>query len=435
MRATLAPAGREQPREPQRQQGRPERDERLHPREPSAGGGAIGSGPMPQKRYLLTPGPTPVPPEVLAALGEPVLHHRGAGLPRRLRARPRRDCARCTAPASDVLLFTASGTGAFESAVVNLLLARRARPRRLRGAVRRALGGDVRAATAATVEPLRYAWGETPSPGRPRAHGSARSSRSRVVVLVHSETSTGVVADVQAARRRRRRTPAPSSSSTRSRASAPCRSRPTNGALDVVVSGSQKALMTPPGLGRSPSQRPRFEHARPCDAAALLLRLGARRAARRRSSTAPSRRPSRSSSRSTSRSAGCSTRASRRRSPGTPALGRACRAGVKAMGLELFSPDEDRSAVVTAARMPDGLDAVGAHARASRPARDHDRGRPGRAQGPDLPHRPHRLVRRVRHRDGALRGRARARGARRADRARRRRRRAALEVYAEGMPV
>jgi serine---pyruvate transaminase len=38
-------------------------------------------------------------------------------------------------------------------------------------------------------------------------------------------------------------------------------------------------------------------------------------------------------------------------------LGRAARAGVKAMGLELFSPDEDRSAVVTAVRAPDGVDA------------------------------------------------------------------------------
>ena len=37
-------------------------------------------------------------------------------------------------------------------------------------------------------------------------------------------------------------------------------------------------------------------------------------------------------------------------------LGRACREGVKAMGLELFSPDEDRSAVVTTIRAPDGLD-------------------------------------------------------------------------------
>ncbi len=36
-------------------------------------------------------------------------------------------------------------------------------------------------------------------------------------------------------------------------------------------------------------------------------------------------------------------------------LGRAARAGVKALGLELFSPDEDRSAVVTAIRMPDGV--------------------------------------------------------------------------------
>ena len=32
---------------------------------------------MAEKRYLFTPGPTPVPPEVLAALAEPVVHHRG----------------------------------------------------------------------------------------------------------------------------------------------------------------------------------------------------------------------------------------------------------------------------------------------------------------------------------------------------------------------
>jgi aspartate aminotransferase-like enzyme len=37
-------------------------------------------------------------------------------------------------------------------------------------------------------------------------------------------------------------------------------------------------------------------------------------------------------------------------------LGRAARAGVKALGLELFSPDEDRSAVVTAVRAPAGID-------------------------------------------------------------------------------
>src|SRR5947208_12124229 len=74
---------------------------------------------MAEKRYLLTPGPTPVPPEVLAALAEPVIHHR---------ARDFRDVyERCLLrlrevyrTQHEVLLFTASGTGAFEGAVANL---------------------------------------------------------------------------------------------------------------------------------------------------------------------------------------------------------------------------------------------------------------------------------------------------------------------------
>src|SRR2546421_832996 len=67
----------------------------------------------------MTPGPTPVPPEVLAALAEPVVHHRGRDF--------REIYERCLArlrevyrTEHDVLLFTSSGTGAFESAVANL---------------------------------------------------------------------------------------------------------------------------------------------------------------------------------------------------------------------------------------------------------------------------------------------------------------------------
>src|SRR5205823_11983198 len=74
---------------------------------------------VPEKRYLMTPGPTPVPPEVLAALAEPVVHHRGRDF--------RETYERCLArlrevyrTEHDVLLFTSSGTGAFESAVANL---------------------------------------------------------------------------------------------------------------------------------------------------------------------------------------------------------------------------------------------------------------------------------------------------------------------------
>src|SRR5665809_168887 len=75
---------------------------------------------MTRKRYLMAPGPTPVPPEVLAAGAEPVLHHRGPdfrALMVRVLARLQEVCR----TQNDVLVFTASGSGAFESAIVNLL--------------------------------------------------------------------------------------------------------------------------------------------------------------------------------------------------------------------------------------------------------------------------------------------------------------------------
>ena len=53
---------------------------------------------MPLKRYLLTPGPTPVPPEVLAALGEPVIHHRSPDFKARVRRDAGRGCGMSSAP-------------------------------------------------------------------------------------------------------------------------------------------------------------------------------------------------------------------------------------------------------------------------------------------------------------------------------------------------
>src|SRR6476659_9473081 len=72
-----------------------------------------------EKRYLFTPGPTPVPPEVLAAGAEPIVHHRGPDF-RELYARALGRLKDVFRTESDVLLFSASGTGAMESAVANL---------------------------------------------------------------------------------------------------------------------------------------------------------------------------------------------------------------------------------------------------------------------------------------------------------------------------
>src|SRR5262245_53672284 len=87
---------------------------------PAAGNRPGRAGPlarlssMPQKRYLLTPGPTPVPPEVLAAIAEPVIHHRSPDF----KAVFLEMLARLQVvfgTENEILVFTSSGTGAFES--------------------------------------------------------------------------------------------------------------------------------------------------------------------------------------------------------------------------------------------------------------------------------------------------------------------------------
>src|SRR5213592_921265 len=89
----------------------------THHRRPPA---SLTSGRVPEKRYLLTPGPTPVPPEVLAALAEPVIHHRGRDF-KEIYERCLARLRQVYRTENDVLLYTSSGSGAFESAVSNLV--------------------------------------------------------------------------------------------------------------------------------------------------------------------------------------------------------------------------------------------------------------------------------------------------------------------------
>ena len=250
-----------------------------------------------------------------------------------------------------MLLFTCSGTGAMESAVANLC----------------SPGDRVVVVSAG-------AFGERWHSSPPRS--AARSSRSRTsgarrrapttsprldelggakaVFLTHSETSTGVVADLQAL-------------------AAAAKSTGTLVVADAVSS-----------LGAVPLETDAWG----VDVVVLRLAEGADDAARPRARHGRGGRAG--------RALGSSprfyfdwekTRAGQEKldSAFTPAvslvralnvalgllleegleaafdrhvrLGRACREGAKAMGLELFSPDEDRSAVVTAMRVPEGIDA------------------------------------------------------------------------------
>ena len=306
---------------------------------------------MAEKRYLLTPGPTPVPPEVLAAIARPVVHHRSPDfrpIYERCLARLR-DVFRTE---QDVLLFGSSGTGAMESAVANLC----SPGDRVVAVVAGSFGNRWAAIAEAyglEVERVDYDWGEIPSAAELAARLRELGGAS-AVLLTHSETSTGVVADVQALAAAAGDAGALSVVDAVSSLGAVPLETATWG-IDAAVSGSQKALMTPPGLAmaavseRAWSRRgtgPRFyfdwERTRKAQAkldapftppvplvAGLDVALGLLL------------------------DAGLDAAFDRHRR-----LGRACREGAKAMGLELFSPDDDSSAVVTAIHGPDGIDAT-----------------------------------------------------------------------------
>jgi len=307
---------------------------------------------MPPKRRLLTPGPTAVPPEVLAALAEPVLHHRGPDF-KEVFARVRGRLREVFRTQNEVLVLTASGSGAFESAVANLL-----------SPGERVLVGTwgefgerwAKLATAygCDVHTLAYEWGETPSSDDLASR--LRETGAEVVLLVHSETSTGVVADLEALAAACRDTGALAVVDAVSSLGAVPVETDAWG-LDVVVTGSQKALLCPPGLG--------------------FVSVSERALAKARTATSPRfywdwagllKTQQEDTTRFTPAVAtvvaldralgllledGLETAFARH-----VALGRACRAGAKAMGLELYSPDEDRAAILTAILTPDGVDAV-----------------------------------------------------------------------------
>jgi aspartate aminotransferase-like enzyme len=308
---------------------------------------------VPPKRHLFTPGPTPVPPEVLAKLAEPVVHHRAADF-RTAYGRCLERLQEVCRTSSDVLLFTSSGTGAFESAVANLCA-----PGDRVVAVSAGSFGERWATMAraygADVVPVRYEWGETPSPDDLRA-ALTEAGGAAAVFLVHSETSTGVVSDVRALASAAREAGALAVvDAVSSLGAVPLET--DDWGLDVVVSGSQKALMTPPGLGLAAVSEPAFERAAAGGSARFYFDWQRTRKAQRKVDApftpAVSLVLALDVALGLILEAGLEAAFERHRR-----LGRACREGVKAMGLELFSPDEDRSAVVTAVRAPAGVDSA-----------------------------------------------------------------------------
>jgi aspartate aminotransferase-like enzyme len=302
-----------------------------------------------EKRYLFTPGPTPVPPEVLAAMAEPMVHHRGPDF--------RVVYERCLArlqqvfrTEGDVLLFAASGTGAMDSAVASVC-----EPgERVAVVVTGAFGerwAKICAHYGLDVQRIEYDWGEVPVPEEVGA--AVASTGARVVFCTHSETSTGVVSDIQALKA------AVGDAALVVDAISSLGAVPLEAdawGIDVVVAGSQKALMCPPGLAMA-SVAPSLWERLPTASRSFYFDWRATKRAQEAFDAAFT--PSVSLIRGLDVALGMLLDAGLEAAFDRHVrLGRATRAGLKAMGLELFSPDDDSAAVVTVARVPEGVDGV-----------------------------------------------------------------------------
>jgi serine---pyruvate transaminase len=305
------------------------------------------------KQYLMTAGPTPLPPAVSQAMVQPMLYHRAPAFIE-VYARALERLKRVFRTDNDVLLFTASGSGAMESAVANLV--RPGEPALVASCGK--FGerwAELCDAYGARTVHWDTEWGRQVDPAeldrRLAEHGEVE-----LVFTTFSETSTGVVNDVRDLTEVAHRHGALILVDAISGLGAVPLPQDEWG-VDVVVAGSQKALMSPPGLAF----------------------VSANTRALERAGATPGRRYYFDWGRTAS-----GQRQDPPDSPFTPAvglvqaldvalglieeegldrvferhrlLGSATRAAARALDLELFGPDDENANVVTAIRLPETID-------------------------------------------------------------------------------
>jgi aspartate aminotransferase-like enzyme len=301
-----------------------------------------------EKRYLFTPGPTPVPPAVLAAMAEPMVHHRGPDF-RLVYERALSRLQEVFRTRSQVLLFAASGTGAMDSAVSNLTV-----PGQRVAVVTAGAFGERWVAVCEQygldVQRIAYEWGEIPNADE--VASAVAESGAQIVYCTHSETSTGVVSDVQSLKAAVGNVVLVVDAIS-SLGAVPLDTDAWS--IDVVLSGSQKALMCPPGLAMASVADHLWENL----PQARAFYFDWRRTRKAQEAFDAAFTPAVSLIRGLDVALGMIADAGLEAAfERHTRLGRAARAGIKAMGLELFSPDDDSSSVVTVARVPDGVDGI-----------------------------------------------------------------------------
>ena len=209
------------------------------------------------KQYLLTAGPTPLPPAVSQVMAEPMLYHRAPAFVE-VYARVLERLKLVFGTANDVQVFASSGSGAMESAVANLV-----RPDAPALVASCGKFGERWAelcdAYGARTIHWETEWGRKVDPGELDRRLSEHD-RVEVVFTTMSETSTGVINDIRELTEVAHRHGALIAVDAVSAMGAVPLPQDEWG-VDVVVAGSQKALMAPAGLGFASANAAALEHA------------------------------------------------------------------------------------------------------------------------------------------------------------------------------
>ena len=305
------------------------------------------------KPYLMTAGPTPLPPRVAQVMAEPILYHRAPAFIE-IYARCLDRLKAVFQTRNDVLAFASSGSGALESAVANLA----APAEQVLVASCGKFGErwkEICDGHGVTAVHHAAEWGTKVDPAEvDRLLGEHPAVRT--VFTTFSETSTGVVNDIEALTAVAHAHDAMLVADAVSGLGAVSLPQDEWG-VDVVVAGSQKALMCPPGLGFASVSEAALARAAETGGARFYFDWVATAKGQRKDPPD---------------------------SPFTPAvslfmaldvalqmieeetlegvfsrhalLGRATREAVQALELEQFGPDDENANVATAIRMPDEID-------------------------------------------------------------------------------
>ncbi len=197
------------------------------------------------KKYLLAPGPTQVSPEVLLAMAQPILHHRAPEFAKLLE-RVKQDLKWLFQTQNDVLIIASTGTGGMEGSVTNFLS-----PGDKALVINGGKFGErwmkICQAYGVKAEEIKVEWGYA---GKPEAVKAAlqKDPTIKAVFTQASETSTGVAHPIREIGEVVKGFEGTLMVVDAVSAMGCFDIRTDEWGLDVVVTGSQKALALPPGL-------------------------------------------------------------------------------------------------------------------------------------------------------------------------------------------